>query len=54
MTADNDDPGVFYENGKVKAASTRLRALQCPINDCRPGYFFHTLEELKKHLEIEH
>ena len=54
LVIDNDDPGVFYENGKSKHVSTKLRALQCMIFDCKTSYTFHTVEELKKHMEHEH
>lgn len=54
LAKDKEDPNVYYENAKVKAAGTKLRALQCMIANCNPGYHFHTLEELKRHLELEH
>ena len=54
LICDKDDKQVYYENGKVKAAGMKLRALQCVIPNCNPGYQFHNFEEIKKHLEYEH
>ncbi len=54
LTTDKEDKNVYYENARAKAAGQKLRALQCLIMNCDPGYQFHTLEELKRHLEHEH
>ena len=35
---DKEDMEIYYENAKVKAAGMKLRALQCMIFNCNPGY----------------
>lgn len=35
LMVDKEENTIYYENGKVKAASVKLRALSCMMIDCR-------------------
>lgn len=54
LAYDKEDPTIFYHNFKAKAASLKLRSMQCLIRDCPQEKQFPNIESLKRHLELDH
>ena len=48
---DREDPSIFYEDSKAKAAGMELRSLQCLMYNCQSTQAFPNVESLRRHLE---
>ena len=51
---DKQDPTIYYEDHKAKAAGMKLRTLTCLIKDCPSTAPFPNEESLRRHLEQHH
>lgn len=51
---DKEDPSIYYEDTKAKAAGLELRSLQCLMYNCQSTSSFPNVESLRRHLETVH